>query len=83
MVGGGYGGYGYGGGYSGGDLALGMLAGAAIGSTLGYAWGGHHGNLTYLTLNNYWPKLFIHNKGGWGCGGGWVKFMIYFENRNF
>ena len=39
-----YGGYGRGG-YSGGDLALGMLAGAAIGTSLGYAWGGHHGKL--------------------------------------
>lgn len=33
------GGYGYGrGGYSGTDVAMGMLAGAALGSTLGYAW---------------------------------------------
>jgi hypothetical protein len=30
-----------------------MLAGAAIGSTLGYAWGGHHGILFIITLNNY------------------------------
>ncbi len=35
-------------GYSGGDLALGMLAGAAIGGTLGWGWGGGHGN----SLNN-------------------------------
>ena len=37
------GGGGYGGrpGYSGSDLALGMLAGAAVGGTLGWAWGGH------------------------------------------
>ncbi len=36
---------------SGGDVALGMIAGAAIGSSLGWGWGHHHGKiLKYVEL---------------------------------
>jgi hypothetical protein len=30
---------------SGGDVALGMIAGAAIGGSLGWGWGHHHGKI--------------------------------------